>query len=171
MNPKHPLLRTAPLALAFALLQPWGQLIAQVFAPAPSRVPATGKHIYFAQANPKADIAAAIERAGREHKRIILDFGGDWCGDCQVLDMYLHQTPNAQILAQNFILVRIEIGHMDHNVDIAQRYKVPIAKGVPALAVLDSHGKLLFSQANKEFGHIGTMEPHSVTEFLLRWKA
>jgi thiol:disulfide interchange protein len=125
-------------------------------------------HLYSEDANPATDIAVAVARATREHKRILLDFGGNWCGDCQVLDIYYHQSPNAEILEKHFILVHINIGHMDKNVDIARKYRVPITKGVPALAVLDSHGRLLYSEREKEFEHTSVS---AITSFLNRWKA
>jgi thiol:disulfide interchange protein len=162
------LLRTAPLALALGV-PAVGPLSAQTASP--NRVPFVKKHIYSETANPRVDIAAAITRARTEHKRIILDFGGDWCGDCQVLDIYFHQSPNAGLIAKHFVLVHVDIGQMDHNVATAQKYKVPIKKGVPALAVLDSNGRLLFSQENKEFENMRNMSVKSVTEFLNRWKA
>jgi thiol:disulfide interchange protein len=125
-------------------------------------------HLYSESANPATDISVAVARASREHKRILLDFGGNWCGDCQVLDIYYHQSPNAELLAKYFILVHVNIGHMDQNVDIAKKYNVPITKGVPALAVLDSHGKLLYAEHQKEFEHA---TPSAITDFLNRWKA
>ena len=133
--------------------------------------PAVKKHLYAAEADPKADIAAALKQASLEHKRVILDFGGDWCGDCQVLDIYLHQNPNMELLDKNFLLVHVDIGHFDKNLDITEKYNIPLKKGVPALAVLDSNGKLLYSQQAAEFGDMRYMYPTSVTEFLNRWKA
>src|ERR1700733_3417092 len=127
-------------------------------------------HLYSESANPAADISVAVARASREHKRILLDFGGNWCGDCQVLDIYYHQSPNAELLAKYFILVHINIGDstLNKNRDIAKKYRVPIERGVPALAVLDSHGRLLYSEREKEFEHTsGT----AITAFLNRWKA
>jgi thioredoxin 1 len=128
------------------------------------------RHIYDESADAHAEVRAAIAQAEREHKRVILDFGGNWCGDCQVLDIYFHQQPNADLLAQNFVLVDIDIGRMDKNVDIAQRYNVPLQKGVPALAVLDTNGRLLYSQTNGEFEKMRHMDPSSVTDFLEHWK-
>jgi len=122
-------------------------------------------------ANAKADIASAITQASQQHKNIILAFGGDWCADCLVLDYYLHQPPNAQLLSNNFILVHVDIGQMDHNVDIANKYQVPIQKGVPALAVLNSTGTLLYAQQNKEFETLSATNIQSLTEFLNRWKS
>lgn len=129
------------------------------------------QHIYSETANPTADIAAALKKARAEHKRVILDFGGDWCGDCQVLDIYFRQNPNAALLGKYFVLVHVYIGHMDRNVDVAQKYSVPINKGVPALAVLDSHGKLLYAQQTGQFENMRNMSASSVTAFLNRWKA
>lgn len=152
--------RTSRRFLAALLLLATG-----VFASAQQRI------IYSATANAHADIAQAIRTATREHKRILLDFGGNWCGDCQVLDIYLHQPPNSGIVARHFVVVHIDIGHMDKNVDVADKYKVPLNKGVPALAVLNPHGRLLYSQENGEFEAMRRMDPTSVTAFLNRWKA
>ncbi|MEO6807309.1 MAG: thioredoxin family protein [Edaphobacter sp.] len=125
------------------------------------------KHLYSETADAKADIAAALVRARREHKHILLDFGGNWCGDCQVLDIYYHQSPNAELLTKYFILVHVNIGNMDKNVDVAKKYNVPITKGVPALAVIDAHGNLLYAEREKEFERT---TPEAITAFLNRWK-
>jgi thiol-disulfide isomerase/thioredoxin len=145
-------------------------------AAAPKRIPVTAppavnKHLYSAEADPKADIVAALKQAHHEHKRVILAFGGDWCGDCQVLDIYLHQSPNLELFDKNFLLVHVDIGRFDKNLDITEKYNVPLKKGVPALAVLDADGKLLYSQQAAEFGDMRYMYPNSVTDFLNRWKA
>jgi thiol:disulfide interchange protein len=133
--------------------------------------PAVKKHLYSAEADPKADIASTLKQASLERKRVILDFGGDWCGDCQVLDIYLHQSPNLELFDKNFLLVHVDIGHFDKNLDIAEQYNIPLKKGVSALAVLDSDGKLLYSQQAAEFGDMRYMYANSVTDFLNRWKA
>jgi thiol:disulfide interchange protein len=153
---------TASLALLMASFTP----VSAQMAP-----PFVKKHLYDSTANPKADIAAALKKAKAEKKRVILDFGGDWCGDCQVLDIYMHQNPNTELLDKHFVVVHVDIGRMDHNVEVAEKYKVPINKGVPALAVLDADGKLLYSQENKEFENMRDMKSSDVTAFLNRWKA
>jgi thiol:disulfide interchange protein len=155
--------------------QPASPVAAVPSAPAPRQPvtppPAVKKHLYSAEADPKAEIASALKQASLEHKRVILDFGGDWCGDCQVLDIYFHQTPNLELLDKNFLLVHIDIGNFDKNLDIPEKYNVPLNKGVPALAVLDANGKLLYSQQAAEFGDMRYMYSTSVTDFLNHWKA
>jgi thiol:disulfide interchange protein len=126
--------------------------------------------IYPDPGQARADLAAALKTAATTHRRILLDFGGDWCGDCQVLNLYFHDARNKPILDANFVLVDINIGNMDSNLDIAEKYGVPIAKGVPALAVLDANGTVLYSQKTGQFNSMRNMDPGSVNEFLNHWK-
>ena len=128
------------------------------------------RDIYPDPSQAKADLAAALRTAAATHKRVLLDFGGNWCGDCKVLDIYFHNPQNLSILESGFVLVHINIGYMDRNQDIAKRYEVPIEKGVPALAVLDEHGKLLYSQRSGQFEAMRRMDPSAVTHFLVQWK-
>ncbi len=145
----------------------------QSSAPAPAEpAPITpNPHLYSAEANAPEQIKSALGQAAAEHKRVLLDFGGNWCGDCQVLDIYLHQPPNAEILAKNFILVHVDIGEYDHNLQVAARYGIPLSKGVPAMSVLDSDGKTLYSQRTGEFERMSHMDSAAVTAFLNQWKA
>lgn len=118
----------------------------------------------------QADIATALQAAKASHKRIILDFGGNWCPDCHVLDLYFHDQTNAPLLDANYVLVHVNIGRKDQNLKIAKRYNIPLDKGVPALAVLDVDGKLLFSQKAGEFEAMRGMQSPAVTAFLDEWK-
>jgi len=59
---------------------------------------------------------------------------------------------------------------MDANLDIAERYGVPLEKGVPALAVISENGRLLFSQKSGQFEAMRRIESAEVTKFLVQWK-
>jgi thioredoxin 1 len=127
--------------------------------------------IYPAHNQAKNDLAAALATSAATHKRVILDFGGNWCTDCHVLDRYFHDSANKPILEGNYLLVHVNIGRLDENLDIAQRYQIPLRKGVPALAVLDEHGELLYSQRTGEFEAMRGMQSSAVTDFLMHWKS
>lgn len=126
--------------------------------------------IFNPHADAAADIHQAIAEAAREHKHVLLDFGGNWCGDCQILDYYFHQQPNASLIAQGYILVDVDVGQMDRNMNIAAQYDMPLKHGVPALAVLDAQGHVLFSQTGGQFSDMGRVDPTLVTQFLEQWK-
>jgi thioredoxin 1 len=145
-------------------------ILVAAFALAAGTARSANREIYPDPAAAKADLSAALKTASQSHKRIIVDFGGNWCGDCQVLDIYFHNPQNLPILESNFVLVHINIGRMDENLDIAERYGIPVTLGVPALAVLSPAGKILYGQRGGEFSHMGKMEPSAVTKFLVQWR-
>jgi len=131
---------------------------------------AAPQEMYPAPEQAKADLAAALHAAAATHKRVLLDFGGNWCGDCRVLELYMEDATNAPIVKANYVVVHINIGRMDENLDLAHRYEIPLQKGVPALAVLNDREKLLFSQREGEFESMRRMESSTVTQFLIQWK-
>ena len=144
--------------------------IALTFAARPAR--SAAHDIYPDPAQAKADLAAALTTAAQTHKRILLDFGGNWCGDCQVLDLYFHDARNLPILEANFVLVHVNIGTtgINANFDLAEKYEIPLRRGVPALAVLDEKGALLYSQKGGEFEDMRHLESSALTTFLVEWK-
>lgn len=127
--------------------------------------------IYPDVSRARADIESALKLAATTHKRVLVDFGGNWCGDCKVLDANFHKAENAALLEAGFVLVHVNVGDkgIDHNFDVAERYGIPLKKGVPALAVLEDDGRLLFSQKNGEFEDMRRMDPKSVNDFLRQW--
>jgi thioredoxin 1 len=144
--------------------------IALVLTMATGKAYSATRDIYPSPALARGEVAAALKAAAATHKRILLDFGGNWCGDCQVLDIYFHDPANKPILDANFVLVHINVGKIDANLDLAKRYGVPLDRGVPALAVLSEDGKLLYSQKSGEFEAMRRMQSSSVTNFLVQWK-
>jgi thioredoxin 1 len=125
--------------------------------------------LYDVNANAQQEIDEALTRAKKEHKRVILVFGGNWCYDCHVLDLAFHQ-PNIQpTVDANYIVVHVDVGQYDKNLDLAKKYGVPLDKGVPGLAVVGSDGSLVFSQKG-EFESARSLTPEQIIEFLNRWK-
>jgi thioredoxin 1 len=133
------------------------------------RQPLENKQIYQ-NVDANQEIAEAIHIASAAHKRILLVFGGNWCFDCHVLDEAFHSPEIAPTLNKSFVVAHIDIGQMDKNLDVAKKYDIPLERGVPAIAVLDSDGKLLFSQKRGEFEAARSMAPEDILAFLNKWK-
>lgn len=55
------------------------------------------------------------------------------------------------------------------NRDPAKQFQMPPEKGIPALAVIESDGKLGVSQKNGEFENACAMTPQPLLEFLNKW--
>lgn len=128
-------------------------------------------HLYDKDADARSEIKQAVAEAAKNHDRVILVFGANWCYDCHVLDQAFHQADVAPLLEKNFRVVHVDIGDDGKkNNDLADAYKVPLNKGVPALAVLGPDGKLLYSQQNGEWESARSMDPDDIITFLNKWK-
>jgi thioredoxin 1 len=134
------------------------------------RQPLEDKVIYPQGIDATQEIAEALREAAATHKRLLLVFGGNWCFDCHVLDEAFHSPEIAPTLNKSFLVAHIDIGEMDKNLDVAKKYDIPLDRGVPAVAVLDSDGKLLFSQKQGEFEAARSMAPEDILAFLNKWK-
>jgi thioredoxin 1 len=134
------------------------------------RQPLAQKDVYQVSGDAKAEIAESLRRASTSHKRVLLVFGANWCYDCHVLDEAFHSPEILPVLEKSYEVVHVDIGRMDRNLDLAKQYDVPLDRGVPAIAVLDSDGKLVFSQKRGEFEAARSMAPEDILDFLGKWK-
>jgi len=135
--------------------------------PALSRNP----NLYDKNADAKSQIKEALARAASSHQRVILVFGANLCYDCHVLDRAFHQPDITPILEKSFQVVHVDIGDDGKkNNDLAMKYGIPLEKGIPALAILGSDSKLLYSQKQGEWESARSLDPDDVVAFLNKWK-
>jgi thioredoxin 1 len=149
----------------------WRIVAAQRSDPVRLQPPAsTTKDIYPAGLDARAEIKEALAKAAASHKRVIVVFGANWCYDCHVLDLAFHRPDLAPVLAHSYEVVHVDVGEGDKNQDLMNEYQVPMKKGIPGLAVLESNGKLLYSQKGGEFERARALAPEDLLEFLNKWK-
>ncbi len=126
--------------------------------------------IYDEQADAHHDVAVAISTAGQSERNIVLIFGANWCEDCHALHDQMQKPELAAIIAKNFVVVEIDLGSYDKNLDLAERYHVPIKRGIPAVAVLDPRGNILYAMKEGQFADARSMSYESIKEFFVKWK-
>jgi thiol:disulfide interchange protein len=126
--------------------------------------------IYPADADANKEIQAALKEAATGKKQVLLVFGANWCYDCHVLDRALHEGAAAKIVKENYLLVHVDIGEGQKNADLVKTYRIPLEKGVPALAILGADGKMRYNSAYGEFEAARRMMKKDLVAFLEYWK-
>jgi thioredoxin 1 len=128
------------------------------------------KNLYPPDADAHAEIKEAEAKAATGHKRVLLVFGANWCYDCHVLDLAFHRADFAAVMA-GYEVVHVDIGDDGKkNADVAKQFDVALDKGVPALGVAESDGKVVIGQKNGEFEDARSLTPQALLEFLNKWK-
>ena len=124
---------------------------------------------YDASRDAAADIQAALKQAVSDHRAVLIDFGSDWCEDCRVLGTMLHSAAVEPTLSMSYHLVIVDVGHFDHNVDLAAKYVNLQTSGIPALVVLNPDGTVRTATNDGAFAEAKSMKTEQVLAFLTRW--
>ena len=133
--------------------------------------PVTGKtDLYPAGVDAKRLIEASLKAAAAENKRVMLIFGGNWCYDCHVLDQALHEGDAAKIVKESFLLVHVDIGEGDKNLDVVKKHEATLNFGVPTVVILDAGGGVVYSSTKGEFEAARRMMKKDLVAFLNQWK-
>ena len=124
----------------------------------------------------KADASAAVDRAlaraKASGKRVLIKMGGNWCGDCRILQATMDLPEMKTFLDRNFEMVSVDVGHMDKNLQVPARYGVTSKlEGVPAIFVVDPRtGQQLVSKAQiADLADARHMAPQDLANWLAKY--
>ena len=130
----------------------------------PARAP-----IYDENMDGAKQIADALAIAKKENKRVLLQFGANWCGWCHRLHG-LFQT-NATIstkLKESYVVVLVDV-NKEHNAATNEKYGKPTQHGLPVIVILDADGKALVTQDTGKLEEGDPHDPAKVLAFLNQW--
>jgi thiol:disulfide interchange protein len=114
-------------------------------------------------------VDAARARARAEHKLLLIDLGGNWCGDCRVLAGTVEQTELGRFVRDHYVLVPVDIGRRDKNLAVPARYGLKV-EGVPALLVVDPRTDRLLNAGHvADLSDARHMSPQGLADYLARW--
>ncbi len=106
------------------------------------------KPLYDEKADANKQIATALAEAKKENKRVLIQWGANWCGWCTILDKHFKTNRAvARELLYEYNVIHVDVGRFDKHLDIASKLKADFkGQGVPYLTVLDADGKVLANQ-------------------------
>jgi thiol:disulfide interchange protein len=105
--------------------------------------PAAPPSIYDEQADARADVQAAVARAAKKNKRVLVMWGGNWCVWCHRLHAVLKRGRVAREMLYEYELVLVD---SQGNRDFAAELGADLGQGVPFLTVLDAAGEVVTQQ-------------------------
>jgi len=126
---------------------------------------------YDEAANADADMAKARARARAHHKRLLIDLGGNWCGDCRVLAATMELPALRAFIAKHYEVVTVDVGRFDRNLQAPARYGFTRRlKGVPTLLVVDPETDTLLNRDDVfALSSAGDMSPQALADWFGRW--
>jgi thiol-disulfide isomerase/thioredoxin len=127
---------------------------------------------YDQKADAEAQVKSAAARARAAHKLLLIDLGGDWCADCRIVAGVMALPTISPFVAKHYVLVTVDVGHMNRNLEIPSRYGVKRLDAVPALLVIDPKAGVLLNRSDIfALGDARHMSPQSLADWLAKWPA
>jgi len=118
--------------------------------------------------DPAADVAHAVALASSQHKRVLVDVGGEWCSWCHIMDRFFETDREARELRdRGFVLVKVNYSKDNTNAAFLGRW--PKIRGYPHLFVLGPDGALLHSQDTSELEAGNGNDRQKMLAFLRAW--
>jgi thiol-disulfide isomerase/thioredoxin len=125
---------------------------------------------YNEAGNADSDVDAARSRAKAAHKLLLIDMGGNWCGDCRVLAGTMALPDLAPFITRHFEVVTVDVGRFSKNMAVAQRFGAKRPAGVPALLIVDPvSGALLDKGHTEALADARAMSPQALADWLTHW--
>ena len=116
-------------------------------------------------------VAAAAARAKRSGKRLLIDFGGNWCLDCRLLAGTMDLPQLKRWVASRYEVVTVDVGRFDKNQQIPARYGVKgRLAGVPAIFIVDPRTNRLVNAGRvTALADARSMTPQALADWLAQW--
>lgn len=126
---------------------------------------------YDEAANANAAVARARARARAEHKLLLVDLGGNWCGDCRILSGTMDRPEFKAFLDRHYVTVLVDVGHFDKNLQVPAHWGITERlEGVPALLVVDPKtDRLLDGGRVSALQDARDMTPQALADWLAQW--
>jgi protein disulfide-isomerase len=99
---------------------------------------------YDETANAVMDLKRALETARDSGRRVLVVFGANWCPYCRSLAKALDAEAGRR-LQQDFVVVKVDVGQFDKNMDLVEAYDDPLRSGLPGAAVVNADDKAVYT--------------------------
>lgn len=136
--------------------------------PAAHAAEAAAEGPYNEAADARVDINQAVSRAAADHKQVLVIYGANWCKDCLALNRGMGQGSLSHEVNKRFVVVKVNVGRFDRNVDLANQMGVTLKKGIPTVAVLSPEGQVLGATLGGELADARNMGEDAVLQVLAK---
>ena len=127
----------------------------------------TGVQIYDPIMDPYEKFGSIVDEAKNKGKLVLLVFGSDTCPDCRSLYKKMHTKPLNETIDKNFIVMHVDIGNWDNNIDFTNQFGKPVKSGSPSIAILDSSSTIYYVSTAGEFASARSSKTKTLNDWFL----
>ncbi|HPS61614.1 MAG TPA: thioredoxin family protein [Bacteroidales bacterium] len=124
--------------------------------------------------NIRAEVNKAVAVAGREHRHVLIQFGGNWCPWCLRFHQLTRTVPTIDSLLKAdyvYMLANVPQDKKKRDYSLFAEYGYPNRFGYPVFVILNGEGKVLHIQDSGVLEHCRDKgyDTARVVNFLKMW--
>lgn len=126
--------------------------------------------LYHPEADAKADIKAAVEKAAKEGKHVMLQVGGNWCGWCiRFNDKLTTNDTLKNAFEKSYVIYHLNYSKENQNEEILASLGYPQRFGFPVFVILDGKGNRIHTQSSSYLEQGKGYNIKEVVDFFNQW--
>lgn len=126
--------------------------------------------LYEASADAVADVRQAMEQASASDRRALVVMGANWCHDSRALASRLQQSPLADVVADNYELVFVDVGFYAKGRGVLDELGVPQFYATPTVLIVDPASSQVVNNEDRHiWGNAYNIDMASSVEYFDKW--
>ncbi len=127
-------------------------------------------HLYNPNDDAEKEIAAAVKKAKAEHKFVLLQGGGNWCGWCKRFSLTVANDAKLDsIVNADFIVYHLNYSQENKNEKVYAKYGFPQRFGFPVFIILDEKGNRIHTQDSEYLEEGKGYDKDKIAAFFEAW--
>lgn len=99
---------------------------------------------YDEHADAAAEVRAAQQSASATGRDVLIVFGANWCPECREVPRLVEQHAG-QVGPDKVVLVKVDVGNFDRNMELVKSWGTPTRKGIPAAVLVRPRQGIVYS--------------------------
>jgi thiol-disulfide isomerase/thioredoxin len=125
---------------------------------------------YDATLDVATEFEAAMECATQSGKRVLVNFGANWCPDARILCTVLELPALQSFIHTQFETVMIDVGRYDMNMDMVEHLGFSNGlEGVPTILILDADGRTLNAGEETRWRTARQSTPQDIADYFSKF--
>lgn len=126
--------------------------------------------LYDPKANVEKDVAAALVKAKKEGKHVLLQIGGNWCSWCYKFNSFVNTDSTLKhVMENNYVVYHLNYSPENKNEAYLKKLGFPQRFGFPVMVILDADGNRLHTQDSGLLEKGNGYDKDKVKSFFMNW--
>lgn len=128
--------------------------------------PAQSGTMYLPSDDPMAELAAKLNTAKENNKRLLVVMGGNWCHDSRALASRLYEEPLGTTIEAHYETLFVDVGYLQKGKEVITSLGIPVYYATPTVLIVNPDtGRVINAHNRHQWGDAATISMADSLEY------